>query len=1079
MAGVLAIRRTLVLGLGTTGREVAESLAEHLTWQFGGLERVAWVRLLVLDTEQPVSPLGDRVLWSGMTPEEYAPYIDQPRTAGAEFGFFEWQDGPTLRRITNPSTGAGNLRLLGRLTLFHPRTYNNLRTRVTRDIGELDQITPQVVADRLGEPGRNVNLHSDIVVYVVGTLCGGTCSGGAADLGYLLDVWTDGRVNRQAIFTIAHPGLSRVEAPRYKKNCYYALKELNHYQLAENPWVQRLPGYGVPVVRDKVPYDILRIVMPGGPAGEDVQRLNAMIGQYLAAAVGPAGKEIAANDVNALNKMVSTESIGFMRPLFSTMGVAALEYPGEHIQRAATNRLLASALQRWCQYHVDSDGFQNALRTLGADFETFLQQLLQGAENLRATLQDVIRAGQDEAPPRAEQVRQLLREVNGRLETIQTTQGDAAGSAGTATATLLQVMQNNQRTLLQRMQSQIAQFLEQALFTLEGGPGMVAEALRQCLQRMEAWTLTVQKDLTEAQQDARSLREILDQHLSEMDRVQRSPLPFGKKQRTKEAWEAVVGSLRNYLAAEEKAQSLLHLQRREMVREVMDHYRRLTATQIRRLEQMQSALLQIASELERQAADMAASSPSVNGRAYFDPEPPSPRGTVTEEYYNLLRQVRWPEESGVGWSDDRKETAAQQEVIRAMGSLGQELFREEGTSAFDPRPGIPSARDMVPRKALEAAEARARAFFAPLRQQVHIADKASEVDINTVIQASEPKLRISSTQVSDQLTGVRGVTPVQQDLAFTDVEPAGANRPSVEALIEKIRNNMTLQRGTITDSDDPFRLLLIRELHGFTFGQMEGVVRSHPNDVTSLQSAEYCMDFYFWHTRRDVDWVDPLTPPTKVETTEETWLLAVLLGRYADGMLEWTPANRGEIEPEGWYTIGGGEFRVFYPPGMLDVSEREARLPLSFTDAVAKLLTQDYAPLVRALNMRFTTYRDRWGDDRAVQVLDRALEALDVFGLTHIDRARAEKILRRAYRRNDNLTRAFFRSRTETMEKGRSEFAHLRRTQGEPIPGRNSTYPADGYYCPVCHHPLGADIQKLMDAMFLCPACNNGERYWP
>ena len=37
MEGTLAIRRTLILGIGTTGREVAESLAEHPTWQFGGM----------------------------------------------------------------------------------------------------------------------------------------------------------------------------------------------------------------------------------------------------------------------------------------------------------------------------------------------------------------------------------------------------------------------------------------------------------------------------------------------------------------------------------------------------------------------------------------------------------------------------------------------------------------------------------------------------------------------------------------------------------------------------------------------------------------------------------------------------------------------------------------------------------------------------------------------------------------------------------------------------------------------------------------------------------------------------------
>src|SRR6187402_2264440 len=101
MTGVLSIRKTLVLGLGSTGLQVAEQLAEHLNWQYGSWEHAAWIRMLVIETAQPRSILGDRVLWAGMTKEEYLPYLSSPRTSGAEFGFYEWQDAPTLRDIDN------------------------------------------------------------------------------------------------------------------------------------------------------------------------------------------------------------------------------------------------------------------------------------------------------------------------------------------------------------------------------------------------------------------------------------------------------------------------------------------------------------------------------------------------------------------------------------------------------------------------------------------------------------------------------------------------------------------------------------------------------------------------------------------------------------------------------------------------------------------------------------------------------------------------------------------------------------------------------------------------------------------
>jgi len=1082
MSKVLSVRRTLVIGFGTTGKEVAETLAEHLTWQFGDFQKAAWVRLLVLETEQTPSFLGDRMLWAGMTAAEYAPYIRQPRTTGTEFGFYDWQDGPTLSAIHNPAAGAGNCRMLGRLCLFHPRTYSALQMRVTRDLDALKQLTPQKVADALGEPGLNVTIDRVVVAYVVGTLCGGTCSGGAADLGYLLDAWSPGGVDRQAIFTLPHPNLARAEAPRFKKNAFYALKELNHYQLAENPWQQRLPGFDAPMVRTGIPYDILRVVMPTGPTGEDVVQLNAMIAQYLAAAVGPAGFQIAANDVNAEGRMASTERIGFMRPLWSTMGIAALEYPGEHILRAATSRLLAATLRRWSgvkEYGSRGVWGYGGGALANTSFDALLQRLTQGADQMSLTVfQDMFKDLETGRPPQVEQVRQSLREVNGRLEAIDTP-ASTPTLPHSHTPTLLQIIQTNHAQILQSIGQDVERFMERSLFDLDGGPGAVAEALKQSLRDIESWAVEAQANLAECQQDARSLRAMLDEQIAEVERIQNARFMLGKGEKLAEGWQAVEPQMKAYLAAEMRAQAINHLQRRNLIGEMAEQYRRATAAILRRLEQMQAGFEQEAADLEARWKQMAASSPSVNGRVYFEAEPPAPRGTVTEEYFNLLRQRRWPDEPATGWDDAKKEEAAMREVLRALEPLRAELTREEGTSAFDPRPGVQSAHEMIPPALLDAAEARARAFFAPLRDQVHIADRAGEADLASVIQLSEPKLTISAAQVSDRLPGVRGVNPTIQDLAFTDMGEGGATLPpALERLTQRVINTMQLQRGGITDSDDPFRLLLIREKHGFTLGQMVGVIRANKNDLHALESAEHCRDFNFWHTRRDVNWVDPLIPPLQVETTEEAWLLAVLLGRPADGVLPWTPAAQGEIDPQGWYQIAAGEFCVYYVPGP-DVSKKEERLPLRFSDAVSLLLSPDYATLRRTLNMRFNEYSTRSGVERTVRAIDQALQSLDAFGLSDLDHAAADRILRRAYRRNDRLTRAFFDYKTENLAEKTAQFAHLYHRQGDPIPESGSVYPADAYYCPACHHALGATVEQLLEAMFLCPRCNTSERYWP
>jgi hypothetical protein len=1079
MTGVLAVRKTLVLGLGSTGLQVCEQLAEHLNWQYGSFERAAWVRLLVVETAQPQSILGDRVLWAGMTKEEYLPYLNSPRTTGAEFGFYEWQDGPTLRDIDNPSDGAGNCRMLGRLCLFHSRTYNNLRRRVSDDISFLAGVTPQMVADRLGEPGLTVKIdEGGTVVYVVGTLVGGTGSGGSADLGYLMDVWSNHSVRRQAVFTIPNPTLSHSLGPRYKKNAYYALRELNHYQLADTAWSQLLPGSDTPFVIRGRPYDILRILMPGGGSGEDVKSLNAMIAQYLAAAVGPAGLEIAASDVDATAQMVGAESIGFMRPLFSTMGVAALEYPGEHIQRAATSRLLSSAFNRWCAHAVDADAVRRDLKAIGgADFDSLLLRLQQGADQMSTgLLQEAFKPLAEDKAPSVEQVRQILRDVDARLTAMELPQ---PGAPPAAHPSLLQVVQANHERFQERLRDEIDRFVEQRLFTLDGGPGYVSAALRQFLTEMEGWTVSAETVLPEARQDTETLRSMLDREIEEVQKLERSPLVWNKQEKLRKAWGDVTQHLYPYLAAELKTQTISHIQRRDMVRQTIDQFRKVTAAVQRRLDQMQAAFTQEGAELEKAWKDLAALSPSVNGKAYFEAEPPAPRGTVTEEYFKLLRQARWPEEPATGWDDAQKEEAAMREVLKTLEPLRAELTRDDGQGAFDSRPGTYTARDMIPGDVLRAAEARARAFFAPLRAQVHIADKASDADIDTVIQASEPKMTISAAQVSEQLAGARGANPMLSYLAFMDVGGNGsAVRPSVERVEQRVRNSMPLRRAGITDSDDPFRLLILREKHGFTLGQMEGVVRANRYDNHALQAAEGCMDFKFWKTRRDVDWIDPLIPPSQVESTEEAWLFAALLGRPADAALPWLPATRGEIPGSGWYQLVGGEFYVLYAEGV-EASEKGATLPLSFNAAVAKLLSPDYALLRRTLNVRFASYADKQGHRALIETMDQALKSLGIFGVADLDAKQAERIVRRAYRRNDALTRAFFDYKTANL-KHPAEFAHLWRLQGTPIEGRAAeSYPSDGYYCPACHYLLGGSIEKLQEDQFLCPRCATGERYWP
>jgi hypothetical protein len=1081
----LQVRRMLVVGVGSTGLRICEQLAEHLTWQYGDFESVTWVRLLVLETAQPKSILGQRVLYGGMSMTEYNPYLEAPRATGADFGFAAWHDEKTLRSINDLSAGAGNCRMLGRLCLYHRRTYDLLRRRVEGEIGELKKLTAQSAKEKLGATlaERQIAfIEEDTLVYVVGTLCGGTGSGGCADLGYLLSAWTGNSVKRQAIFTLPHPTLGGAMAPRYKKNAYYALKELNHFMLSEHPWEQLLPGSDTPHRYEQGPYDILRVVMP--PTATDVRGLESTIAQYLAATAGPAGEAVAAADSNALGKLVGGEAIGFMRPRFSTMGIASLEYPGEHIQRAASDRLLYAAYDRWRRATVTPELFQAALAKLGgADFESLLQRVGSGSDRTYIEIQrQTFRPIQEGQPPRVEEVRQMLRDVNGRLTTYELPKDGLVGNV----VPLLLTMENNLEAFEKRIAQDVREFVNRYLFDVDAGPRFVIDVLGQFLRHMEAWAESAQNQLPVAEDDTKTLRAQIDAYLAELEALEKQgwfDKVFGRRKQLDPRWHEVVSKVEHYFKEEIKTQTIGYLQRRNIVREMVEQYKRATALPLRRLAVLDEAYAQLAARHGDAWRERATAAPRANGKVLFEAHSDPARGTVAEVYYQMLRLPRYDGEPVDGWGDPEKETAAIRAVVGTLTPLRDEIYKDDGSSAFDVAEGGAALAERVPSRVREAAEARARLYFAPLRDRIHIAGQTSAGDVDSLVEMSEPRLEIAPAMASYVLAGERGERPFEADLAFLSGQlNAGVTASQIDAIQQRIKNQMPLTDNRVTNNGDPYRLLLIRDRHGFTLGQMKGVVKSSPHDVSALEQAEDCRDFPYWHTRRDVNWTDPLIRRDDVERAEENLLFTLLLGRPAADALTWLPASRGLIEEAGWYRVADGQFFVPYiVPSTGVAGDSGSKLPLSFKSALGLSLSPEQTLLSGTLRTRVSSFRARHGAQALVDAIHESLPRLSLLGLgPSLTTKQADQIRRRAFRRDRELADAFFTLTVGDREGNPEEFARLWREEGYPIEGRpEERYGASGYYCPDCHYFLGAKVGELLQQHFECPACNNGKRYWP
>ena len=140
---------------------------------------------------------------------------------------------PQLRRYSGFNSGSNNIRFAGRLHLWvnYDRVVEFLQSaKDACTSGEAFNTSNAILQRKLrgGRDATYVRLGSPDV-YVIGTLCGGTCSGMAADLGFTIKY----RLNIPepvAIFTI--PSLADINgalATIYASNAYAAMAEMDYW----------------------------------------------------------------------------------------------------------------------------------------------------------------------------------------------------------------------------------------------------------------------------------------------------------------------------------------------------------------------------------------------------------------------------------------------------------------------------------------------------------------------------------------------------------------------------------------------------------------------------------------------------------------------------------------------------------------------------------------------------------------------------------------------------------------------------------------------------------------------------------
>ena len=361
------IRPALFIGLGTTGRDILEYLYELMLEHYGSdtLNKLPIFKFVVFETHEGNITKSKNIEMKHLTitnPGSIKDHLEEKEYLK------DWLDMNLLKVSGGKfTTGADNGRMAGKLCLWEnwDKVKEVLSGRGGVDRGAKSIIDPKNIDvsedslrwyyDKIGKSyDKSKKLIKDQpIVYIVGTLYGGTCSGIFIDIAYFVKDVFGLYANKlpdvnltpvRGFFTICDSSeirnASDTQSKRRAANCWSALTEVDFWCHPESEYKVEYPD-GTKLETNEDPIDSLYLVSYSGPTVgkplvSDFETLKHKIALNLFTEV--VGDLLAAKDeiktntrsVVDLTKPNSNECMRF----FGTFGIAAYWYPKYRISQA-------------------------------------------------------------------------------------------------------------------------------------------------------------------------------------------------------------------------------------------------------------------------------------------------------------------------------------------------------------------------------------------------------------------------------------------------------------------------------------------------------------------------------------------------------------------------------------------------------------------------------------------------------------------------------------------------------------------------------------------------------------------------
>lgn len=382
------ITPTLFIGLGTTGTNILKELRKLMSEEYGHLG-LPLFRYIAIETNGEVEVQNtnqmedyERINLISATIPTVIP-IRHKLTPGDPLHnpqLVNWLD-PELLKIEAGSfiAGASNIRMAGRLCLWE--NWANVQNTFSRALGAIiapatTRQTEDILTQRKKIAGNPLDTEGAIKIYVVGSLCGGSCSGMLIDVAYFLRHLLSGYGDQSKVFGIFtifdenHAAKPDAMCNIRAANCYASLLELNYYHHQDTTYDITFPdGRKIENMRKK-PFDYTLFVSPSGkiagnqfvkPNGSfDEEGLNLMVALNLfaesAADTGGRKDEIRTNFTSHGNfgtlKPVPQGEIRTMIRYMASFGLTAVWYPKYRIATAAACLISNKLCDDWLTSHI-------------------------------------------------------------------------------------------------------------------------------------------------------------------------------------------------------------------------------------------------------------------------------------------------------------------------------------------------------------------------------------------------------------------------------------------------------------------------------------------------------------------------------------------------------------------------------------------------------------------------------------------------------------------------------------------------------------------------------------------------------